>query len=175
METGFLNRVQATLLALATAALFVLAVFNLLQERQSQQPDDGVWWSEASGGLQAQKVEANKPGQRAGIRAGDLLTAVDDEPADTEFLAGIKHSPAGDASSDSNELTQSVKHHTPEGRVPVGRVSDLERALYSTGSYGQVLYYITRDGIPLRRRSKLFPSPLIEVWRLGCASSGSST
>ena len=56
METSLFNRAQATLLALATAALFVLAVFNLLQERQFQQPDDGVWWSEASGGLQAQKV-----------------------------------------------------------------------------------------------------------------------
>ena len=42
METSLLNRVQATLLALATAALFVLAVFNLLQERAFQQPDDGV-------------------------------------------------------------------------------------------------------------------------------------
>ena len=51
METSLFNRVQATLLALATAALFVLAVFNLLQERQFQQPDDGVWWREAAGGL----------------------------------------------------------------------------------------------------------------------------
>src|SRR5208283_4075058 len=76
MDKSLLNRAQATLLALATAALFVLAVFNLLQERQSQQPDDGVWWSEASGGLQAQKVQADSPGQRAGIQTGDLLTAV---------------------------------------------------------------------------------------------------
>ena len=80
METSLLNRVQATLLALATAALFVLAVFNLLEERQFPQPDDGVWWREAAGGLQAEKVLPDKPGQRAGIQAGDLLTGVSESP-----------------------------------------------------------------------------------------------
>ena len=44
METSLLNRVQATMLALATAALLALSVFNVLQERRVQQPDDGVWW-----------------------------------------------------------------------------------------------------------------------------------
>ena len=34
METSLFNRVQATLLALATAALFLLAVLNLREERQ---------------------------------------------------------------------------------------------------------------------------------------------
>ena len=80
METGLLNRTRATLLALATAALFVLAILNLHQERQSQQPDDGVWWREAAGGLQAERVLANMPGERAGIQAEDLLTAVNDAP-----------------------------------------------------------------------------------------------
>jgi len=80
METSLLNRVQATLLALATAALFVLAVLNLLEQRQSPQLDDGVWWGEAAGGLQAEKVLPDKPGQRAGIEVGDLLTGVSESP-----------------------------------------------------------------------------------------------
>jgi PAS domain S-box-containing protein len=73
---------QATLLAVATAGLFVLAVLNLRQESQFQQPDDGVWWSEAAGGggLVADKVLPNSPGQRAGIQARDLLTDVNDIP-----------------------------------------------------------------------------------------------
>ena len=67
METGIFNRLQATLLAVATAGLFLLAVLNLRQERKFQQPDDGVWWSEAAngGGLVAEKVLANSPGQRS--------------------------------------------------------------------------------------------------------------
>ena len=80
METSLLNRVQATLLALATAALFVLAVLNVLEQRQYPQPDDGVWWGEARGGLQAEKVLPDKPGERAGIQVGDLLTGVSESP-----------------------------------------------------------------------------------------------
>ena len=76
METSLLNRMQATLLAIATLALFVLAVLNFEQQQQSPQPDDGVWWHEAAGGLQAQKVLATGPGERAGVLTGDLLTAV---------------------------------------------------------------------------------------------------
>ncbi len=81
METSLLNRAQATLLALATAALLVLAVLNILQERQFQQPYDGVWWREAAGGLKAERVLPDMAGERAGIQTGDLLTGVSDTPA----------------------------------------------------------------------------------------------
>ena len=81
METRLLNRVQTTLLALVTAALFVLAILNLHEERQTPQPDDGVWWHEVAGGLQADKVVPNSAGQRAGIQTSDLLTGVSEGPA----------------------------------------------------------------------------------------------
>ena len=45
METSLFNRLQATLLAVATAGLVLLAVLNFRQESHFQQPDDGVWWS----------------------------------------------------------------------------------------------------------------------------------
>lgn len=76
METNLYNRVQATLLALVTAALFVLAALNFIEERDWQQPDDGVWWREASGGLIAERVLPGSAGEVAGIRPGDLLNAV---------------------------------------------------------------------------------------------------
>ena len=119
---------QATLLALATAALFVLAVFNFLQQRQFPQPDDGVWWGEAHGGLQAERVlpdQARPASRNPGGR-----------PAD-----GVSDSPTSDV-------------------TPVTLVADLERALYATGSYGQVYYTITRDGIPLETPVKVIPEPL---------------
>jgi two-component system, NtrC family, sensor kinase len=80
MEKSLFNRLQATLLAVATAGLFLLAVLNLRQERQFPQPDDGVWWREVAGGLEADKVLPDMPGQRAGIQTHDLLTEVDDIP-----------------------------------------------------------------------------------------------
>jgi two-component system NtrC family sensor kinase len=82
METSVFNRLQATLLAVATVGLVLLAVLNFRQESRFQQPDDGVWWVEAhsSAGLEATKVLPNSPGQRAGIRSGDLLTAINEFP-----------------------------------------------------------------------------------------------
>ncbi|MGD0345400.1 MAG: ATP-binding protein [Terracidiphilus sp.] len=121
MDRSLLNRVQATLMALATAALFVLAVFNLLQEREFQQPTDGVWWHEAQGGLVADRVLPNSPGQHAFIQVHDLLTAVNDAPVTT--------------------------------------VADLERALYRAGSYVQLRYSITRDGIPIDTPVQVIPVP----------------
>ncbi len=83
METSLFNRLQATLLAVATVGLVLLAVLNFRQESQFQQPYDGVWWSEAptGTGLIAQKVLPDSPGHFAGIRDHDLLTAVNDSPA----------------------------------------------------------------------------------------------
>src|SRR5262249_44401810 len=73
---------QATLLAMATVGLVLLAILNFRQESHFQQPYDGVWWMEAAGGtgLEATKVLPNSPGQRAGIQLHDLLTCVNDQP-----------------------------------------------------------------------------------------------
>jgi len=135
METSLFKRVQVTLLGIATAALFLLAVFNLLQERQFQQPDDGVWWSEAQGGLEAVKVQPDSPGQHAYIQPGDLLTGVSESPS-----APVK----------------AVTH-----------VSDLERALYNTGSYVQIFYAITRDGIALETPVRVVPVAADRSLQLG--------
>ena len=50
METSLFNRLQATLLAVVTVGLVLLAVLNFVEERHSQHPDDGVWWREAADG-----------------------------------------------------------------------------------------------------------------------------
>jgi two-component system, NtrC family, sensor kinase len=82
METNLYNRVVATLLAIATVALVLFAIFNLQQEGNYQQPDDGVIWTEVASkvlpGLVAVRVMEGGPGAQAGIEAGDLLTAVND-------------------------------------------------------------------------------------------------
>ncbi|MHB1021458.1 MAG: GAF domain-containing sensor histidine kinase [Acidobacteriaceae bacterium] len=73
-------RITAVLLALATVAAVALAVINFNTENAFQLPQDGVWWVEAHGGLQAERVLPNSPGRRAGIKAGDLLVSANDEP-----------------------------------------------------------------------------------------------
>src|SRR5579862_2419897 len=75
MEKSYQTRIVVILLALFTAAAVTFAAFNFIQENGYQSPSDGVWWSEARGGLEAQRVAQDGPGVRAGIKTGDLLIA----------------------------------------------------------------------------------------------------
>ena len=50
---------------------------------------------------------------------------------------------------------------------PVNRISTLEQALYRVGSYGQVYYSVTRDGVPLDQQVKLIPTPLDRSLAMG--------
>src|SRR2546427_2902697 len=79
MNREFQIRFTAGLLILLTTAAVVLAWINFQKERDFQIPSDGVWWVESAGcggGLLADRVEPNGPGDKAGIRVGDCLTAI---------------------------------------------------------------------------------------------------
>jgi PAS domain S-box-containing protein len=161
MESSLFNRLQATLLAVATVGLFLLAVLNLQQERHFQQPDDGVWWREVPGGLEAEKVLPEMPGQRAGIQVHDLLTGaavLPDAPAqragaaDRSDLESPNTLPGvNPLSTPSGERTGiRPKTYLPKAiYTPIKSVPDLERIKYDTGPYGKASYAITRNGIAL--------------------------
>lgn len=76
MKTSFQIRLVAVLLAVLTLAAMGLAIGNLVQEWGFAVPTDGVLWTEADGGLRAQMVPPDSPAARAGIRQGDVLTAI---------------------------------------------------------------------------------------------------
>jgi len=80
MERSFQTRVTVVLLALFTAAAAIFATFNLIQENNFQTPIDGVWWVEGHGGLIAERVNAGGPGERAGVKKGDLLLKANGVP-----------------------------------------------------------------------------------------------
>jgi PAS domain S-box-containing protein len=165
METSLLNRLQATLLGIATLSLFLLAVLNLRQESHFQQPDDGVWWREAAGGLVAEKVLPDMPGQRAGIQEHDLLTGVEVQPVSPGRRAGIQtHNILTGNKVQPENLPPRVGIQTPglAGEVnytPTTQLADLERALDRAGVYGEAYYVITRDGIPLDTPVTVYPEP----------------
>ncbi|MEO6981776.1 MAG: GAF domain-containing protein, partial [Edaphobacter sp.] len=87
MKIASQTRILAVALAVATLAACVLAAVNLERERGYDVPTDGIWWVEATGGLEAQRVPVDSPGHRAGIRTGDILVSIDDHP--TERLAPL--------------------------------------------------------------------------------------
>jgi PAS domain S-box-containing protein len=179
METSLINRLQATLLALATLVLVVLAGLNFWQERHAQQPpDDGVWWREAAdgSGLVADKVLPNSPGERAGIRERDLLTGVSVPPVEAVgaglrsgiqphgLLEGVKELPeeAGQqVGTEAMGLPAEVRYNS------VARMADLDHALYRTGSYFKIYYRISRDSILLGRPVEVIPEPLDRSLALG--------
>jgi two-component system NtrC family sensor kinase len=78
MTKDFQVRFLALLLAIVTAAAGVFAWINFQKERQFEKPYDGVWWVEHDGNLLAQRVDADGPGARGGIRVGDIVTSVND-------------------------------------------------------------------------------------------------
>ena len=82
-------RFTAIVLVLLTAAAVTLAWINFQKERDVQVPYDGVWWIEYNGKLVADRVEADGPGARAGIKQGDELRAVDKQPV-TKFASLVQ-------------------------------------------------------------------------------------
>lgn len=87
-------------LTLAVAGvLLALAVGNLVSRASWNPVEDGVLWASRPEGVVASEVLPGTPAARAGVRAGDLLLAVDgmpvDRPADVE--AAHEGRRAGDA------------------------------------------------------------------------------
>src|SRR5258707_3497280 len=87
MKSEFQTRFTVVLLVLLTATAVVFASLNFSKEHAFQIPYDGVVWNEVNGHLVASRVVGKGPGERAGIKVGDQLTAVErQETAGTPAL-----------------------------------------------------------------------------------------
>src|SRR5882762_7616351 len=87
MKSEFQTRFTVVLLVLLTATAVVFAGLNFSKEHAFQIPYDGVVWDEVNGQLVASRVVGKGPGERAGIKVGDQLTAVErQETAGTPAL-----------------------------------------------------------------------------------------
>ena len=71
------RRFFAVFLVLFSVAAIVFAWINFQKDREYIAPYDGVWWVESGGHLQAKRVDVDGPGQKAGVKAGDRLTAIE--------------------------------------------------------------------------------------------------
>jgi len=71
------RRLKNTLVVLIGLGLAALGVYNLVLKATWSLMDDGVFWVSAPQGLVAARVSPGRPGDRAGIREGDILLAVD--------------------------------------------------------------------------------------------------
>ena len=80
MRSGSQTRLLAILLAVVTLGAIGLAIANLIQESTYPAPTDGARWIETDGGLRAYVVPSGSAADKAGIRQGDVLTAIDGIP-----------------------------------------------------------------------------------------------
>src|SRR3974390_232808 len=78
MKENLRVRLGAVVLALATLAVVIVAWLNFVQRSRYDQVDDGVAWSDGAKGIEAWKVAPESSAAVAGIRAGDILLAIDD-------------------------------------------------------------------------------------------------
>src|SRR5271169_1996289 len=83
MTREFQIRFSAVILAFCTLTAGIFAGLNFRKELQFQVPYDGVWWVEHEGWLQAQRVLAGSPGEKAGIKQGDELVAINNQTINT--------------------------------------------------------------------------------------------
>jgi two-component system NtrC family sensor kinase len=80
MKESLRVSVGAVVLALATLAAVIFAWLNFVQRSRYDMVDDGVAWSDSPSGIEAWKVVPDSPASEAGIRAGDILLAINDAP-----------------------------------------------------------------------------------------------
>ncbi len=69
-------RFAALVLGIVTVTAVVFAWINYQKDRQWESPYDGVWWVEHDGRVTAQRVDPDGPGDKAGIKVGDQLVAI---------------------------------------------------------------------------------------------------
>jgi PAS domain S-box-containing protein len=80
VKSGYPTRILAIVLALLTLGAVTLAVANFVQELGYDAPTDGARLSETARGMRVDSVPADSPAARAGIRAGDVLIAINETP-----------------------------------------------------------------------------------------------
>ncbi len=117
MQRSFKTRLTVVLIGLITVAAVIFASANLSKESSYEVPTDGVRWTEASNGLKAEAVPEDSPGQRAGIKAGDLLVGT--------------------------RLTSNLSSTAQ----PITRMASLVREWYRTGTYQRIDYILIRYNV----------------------------
>ncbi len=63
--------------------------------------EDGVLWAASTGDLTAREIAPGSPAERAGLRAGDVLMAIDRKPVDSidDVVAALHTATDGQALS----------------------------------------------------------------------------
>ena len=89
---------QTALPIAVTLALLTLGLANVITRATSDEVEDGVLWVERAVGVVAAEIAAPSAASRAGVRSGDILLAIDNQPIESraDVLALQHRAAAGD-------------------------------------------------------------------------------
>jgi two-component system NtrC family sensor kinase len=83
---------QTALPVAVTLALLALGLANVVSRATSNEVEDGVLWVERAVGVVAAEVAAPSAASRAGVRPGDILLAIDNQPVDgRDDVLAVQH------------------------------------------------------------------------------------
>ena len=85
MNREFQARFTVIVIGLFTLAAIAFAGFNYKQEHQTATPDDEVRWREPNGRVIAERLNPNGPAAVAGVRKGDILLSIGNNPSNLKF------------------------------------------------------------------------------------------
>lgn len=73
---------RTTLPVVVATVLLMLGLVNIVQRATFDDVEDGVLWVQRSTGIVAADVDPRSPAGRAGVKAGDILLAIDGQPVE---------------------------------------------------------------------------------------------
>src|SRR5579862_5427304 len=73
-------QLSTAILTLLTLASGVSAIINFQQQARFRLPEDGVIWVDRSSGVEALHVAKGGPAARVGVRDGDILISINENP-----------------------------------------------------------------------------------------------
>src|SRR5215216_5173094 len=80
------------------SALLCLGAANIASRLQFHEVEDGVLWSATAEGVAASEIAPGTPAAASGVKAGDLLLAIDDQPVQRlDDVVAALHRADGDA------------------------------------------------------------------------------
>ena len=134
MKDGLLMRFGAAVLAVLTLAAMVFALLNFQQSARFVAPEDGITWIDSPQGVVAWYVAPDSPGARAGIREGDVVTAVNDHAVRRALNVTQDLWHAGPWAEVRYKVARGgVSIEVPEVTVPRRKILSIENFLRVTG------------------------------------------
>src|SRR5262249_31545049 len=141
--------VRSTSTTLVVAALLCLAALNVIQRASWSEVEDGVLWRNLDGEVVAAEVAPGTAADRAGIRHGDTLQAIDGrEIQSVEDVVNVLH-----ASREGNRLSYAILRQDQRSltAIDVQPIPSSPRGLYFALAAVGIFSLLVGASVRLRR------------------------